>query len=74
MKRISGRSVNGAPESVVTGSASAAASETAPRIPIQATSATLRWLSWVPRSRMSQVSVKTQPIRTTITAALASRP
>ena len=43
--RITGRSVNSAPESIVAGSASAAASETAPRIPIHAMIATLRGFS-----------------------------
>ncbi len=74
MNRISGRSVNGAPSSVVSGSASAAASETAPRIPIHATRATLRCGSRVPRSRSTLVSAKTHTDRTSTTARLASSP
>ena len=42
LNRITGRSVNGSPELVVVGSASAAASETAPRIPIHAMIAIMR--------------------------------
>ncbi len=72
-KTISARSGNGAPESVKFGIASAAASETAPRIPVQAMNAVCRHGSLDPESGVAR-AVKTQTIRATITAIEMSRP
>ena len=73
------RSGNASPASVVSGSASAAASETAPRIPHQPRTAFARQLGmtscsraqWLTR-RGRYVVTKTQTIRATITTPLTS--
>ena len=74
MKRISGRSRIGSPASVCSGIASAAASETAPRMPIHAMSAVSRSGGGPDLSGKNFANVNTQTIRTTITVRLASAP
>jgi len=81
MNRIRSRPGKGSPASVVTGTARAAASDTAPRMPAQATSVRAcqvprraRWAGRRSRARTITVMPKTQANRVAITTALTAAP